>query len=67
MSYKIFYWENVLCNWACGIILCVAKTKEEAYELIRKELLLSEVDLDDENLTVFEINEPRIFYEWGSA
>jgi hypothetical protein len=33
---KLYVWEEVLCDYTCGIAFALAETKEEALELIDK-------------------------------
>ena len=31
---KLYVWEDVLCDWTCGIAFALANSKEEAIELV---------------------------------
>ena len=35
---KLFVWEEVLCDYTCGVVFAMAPTKEEALKLLKKEL-----------------------------
>lgn len=34
---KLFYWDEVLCDYTCGHVLIIAKNFKEALEMLKKE------------------------------
>jgi hypothetical protein len=68
---KLFIWENVLCDYACGIMFALAETVDDA----RKQLLaileqtgepVPTEDLDKEPQVV-DITEPVARIVWGGS
>jgi len=35
---KVFVWTDVLCEFTCGIVLAIAHSLEEAYEVITRDV-----------------------------
>jgi len=62
---KLFLWEDVLCDYTCGVIFALAETLDEAKELVNKE--------SDYNVDWAMKKEPRIienkfgFSLWGGG
>ena len=61
----LYVWENVSCDYTCGIMFALAHDVEEA-----RRLILAQVDyvpreqLDTEPL---EVTAPQAFVVWGGA
>ena len=69
---KLYIWEEVLCNYGCGIAFTLAHSANEARRLIRKELTIDGWTKyrGDTYLKDFEkkpriIIEPEVFYMQG--
>ena len=65
MSYKMYVWEDVLCDWSCGMIVAYAESVEQAREIVRKEheeYIYAETHRDP-----IEISGPAAFYVYGGG
>ena len=70
---KLYVWEEVLCDWTCGVVFAMAYSVEEA----RKLVLDKYVDPDDnweETILQFSMQEepkvydsPEGFRVWGGG
>ena len=68
-NYKLFVWENVLCDWDCGHVAVLASSVEHAREVAKRDLSLK----GRADLSLILNLEPRIHEYpvailcWGSA
>jgi len=65
VSYKMYVWEDVLCDWSCGMIVAYAESVEQAREIVRKEheeYIYAETYGDP-----IEISGPAAFYVYGGG
>lgn len=53
---KLYVWENVLCDWTCGIAFALAPNKEEAIKAIEAEYSFSIPELRTEKPKVIDTN-----------
>jgi len=63
---KLYVWENVLCDYTCGMVCVLAFDLEQAFDLIREKY--DEYYLDD--LAGVEpeiIEEPEAFAVYGGG
>lgn len=56
----LYVWEEILCNYGCGIAFALAKNVHQARELLRKKM---HADLYPEELHEDLKKEPRIVSE----
>lgn len=33
---SLYVWENVLCDWTCGMVVALARSEEEARDAVKK-------------------------------
>ena len=69
---KLFVWEDVLCDYGCGIILAVAEDIEEARKIIKTyssslnkheyEAVLSDIKKEPR-----EITDKEALFVWGGG
>ena len=59
---KLFVWEDVLCDYSCGVMFALAPDVETARKMILKEINTDELDQDP-----IVVTEPRGFYCWGGG
>ena len=61
----LYVWENVLCDYTCGIMFALAHDVEEARRLILAQVeYVPREQLDTEPL---EVTAPQAFVVWGGA
>lgn len=56
----LYVWEEILCNYGCGIAFALAKDMQQARELLRKKM---HADLYPEELHEDLKKDPRIITE----
>jgi len=62
---KLYVWEDVLCDYTCGVIFALAETLDEAKELVNEE---SEYNLDWEMEKEPKIIENKFAFSlWGGG
>ena len=63
---KLYVWDDVLCDYTCGIMFAVAPSLEEAMDLIRSSDVYIEPDLGKKP-TVYDLTEPVCRVVWGGG
>lgn len=63
---KLYVWENVLCDWTCGIIFATANSVEEAREIVLKEQDLPSIREAINDEPAIYLN-PVAFINWGGG
>lgn len=72
-SYKLYLWREALCDHTCGVMFAIAKSKEEAKEIVKKAFLdehtypLPKYYLVDEEPEVIPLNQPFGFTRYGGG
>jgi len=62
---KLYVWEDVLCDYTCGMMVALATDVDEARRLIQlKTDCIPEDDLAREPL---EVIDPTAFISWGGG
>jgi len=62
---KMYIWEDVLCDYSCGMIAVLAESPEHAREIVRRDYddhIYRETYKDP-----IEVKEPTAFYAYGGG
>jgi len=70
-DFKVFVWDDVLCDYTPGLVVCIAKTKEEAISLfwhgkISNEPVPDYCELKNTEPEVYPL-EPQCHFTYGGA
>lgn len=69
MNMKLYVWEDVLCEWACGMAFAIAESKKQAIETLGKEGQYIADELNSIEPKVFKLDRktPISFYIHGGG
>lgn len=69
MKLKLFVWKDVLCDWTCGVVFALAKSEEQA-----RQLILEDGEDWEQNVLKSSISgspevydSPKGFHIWGGG
>ena len=61
----MFVWEDVLCDYTCGMVCVLARTVDEALELVKKKGEWEYKEI--KNKTPKVISKPEAFISYGGG
>jgi hypothetical protein len=68
MTLKLYVWEDVLCDYTCGVMFALAESVEQAREVIRAEAGYPSVSVNDGLKQEPKVcDTPVGFIQWGGG
>ena len=68
---KVFIWQEVLCDWTCGMIVVIADSLEDAIDKVRNEegdFTVSEMArVKPTVIETGQLDQPIMFCVWGGG
>lgn len=67
---KLYVWENVSCDWTCGMAVAVARSKAEAIDAVMKIYPYGREELETSKPTVVDVGKvkrPRAWHVSGGG
>jgi len=67
MPNKLYVWEEVLCDWSCGLVCVVARDEQEALSLLKAADEVAWEECSKIKPIEHSFTEPGVFWVYGNC